>query len=72
MAQEIISVNENGERIFHFGDFLSASQIAILFSRLSLIKGQMSNTDYEENDLAAEENINNLNQISDVALKAVN
>lgn len=32
----------------------------------------MSNTDYEENDLAAEENINNLNQISDVALKAVN
>lgn len=68
MAQEIISVNENGERIFHFGDFLSASQIAILFSRLSLIKS----TDYEENDLAAEENINNLNQISDVALKAVN
>lgn len=48
------------------------SQIASFFSRLSLKKRQMSNTDYEENDLTAEGNMNNLNQISDVALKAVN
>lgn len=32
----------------------------------------MSNTDYEENDLTAEGYMNNLIQISDVALKAVN
>lgn len=36
------------------------------------MKRQISNTDYEENDLRAEGNMNNLIQISDVALKAVN
>lgn len=51
----------------YYGDFLAASQ-----SRLSIMKRQISNTDYEENDLTAEGNMNNLIQISDVALKAVN
>lgn len=36
------------------------------------MKRQISNTDSEENDLTAEGNMNNLIQISDVALKAVN
>lgn len=36
------------------------------------MKRQISKTDYEENDLTAEGNMNNLIQISDVALKAVN
>lgn len=56
----------------YYGDFLAASQIASFFSRLSIMKRQISNTDYEENDLTAEGNMNNLIQISDVALKAVN
>lgn len=46
-------------------------KLQVFFSRLSLKKRKMSNTDYEENDLTAEGNMNNLNQISDVALKAV-
>lgn len=52
--------------------FSQRLKLQVFFSRLSLKKSQMSNTDYEENDLTAEGNMNNLNQISDVALKAVN
>lgn len=55
----------------YYGDFLAAIWDAF-FSRLSIMKRQISNTDYEENDLTAEGNMNNLIQISDVALKAVN
>lgn len=64
VAREMKSVkNKNGERIFVLRRF------SRFFSRLSIKKRQMSNTDYEENDLTAE---GNLIQISDVALKAVN
>lgn len=64
--------NENGERIFVLRRFSRSVSNCKFFSRLSIMKRQISNTDYEENDLTAEGNMNNLIQISDVALKAVN
>ena len=72
VAREMRSVKDNkGKRIFKAEDFLSASQIGSFFSRLSLEKRQMKNIEYEENDLTAEGNINDLNLISEMASQTV-
>ena len=72
VAREMRSVkNDHGERIFSICDFLSASQIASFFSRLCLKKRQISNSDFEEDDLRAEGRRNDFNQISDAIVDLV-
>lgn len=68
VAKEMRHVkNSKGIRKFQLEHFLSPSQIASFFSRLSLKKRQASNTVYDDCDMIAEESRTEMSQLTVLA-----